>query len=326
MDTKGKLLALLEEKKGEFISGEAIAGKLSISRTAVWKAVKSLRADGYRIEAVQNRGYSLDINSDILSVQGIEKYLGKDCRNLKLNVYQCVTSTNALLRDLANSGAEEGYVIVSSEQTMGRGRLGRKFYSPSDTGVYMSILLRPRNISPEKATGITTMAAVAACEAIEKTSGISAGIKWVNDIYIEGKKVSGILSEAVLDLENGCLDYVVLGIGINVYPPEGGFPEDIKNIAGAVFSQHQRDGKNRLAAEFLNSFMDIYYNDTSDYSDRYRSRSLAIGREIKIISSADDNVKFAKAIDVDSECRLVVQYPDGRIDKLSSGEISIRFL
>ena len=323
MGTKEQVLALFEENRGVYFSGEEIAERLAVSRTAVWKAVNTLRGEGYEIDAVQNRGYCLAANTDILSVPGIEKYLGPACSDMELHILQTVGSTNALVREQAGAGAPEGYTILANEQTEGRGRVGRRFYSPANTGLYLSILLRPENCPPQQAVKLTTMAAVAACEAIESVSQEKAWIKWVNDIYIDGKKASGILTEGSFGLEDGFLDYAVVGIGINVYPPKGGFPEELESIAGTVFHEPQSDGKNRLAAAILNHFMDYYTGQgREDVADRYRARSMVIGREINVLSPAGQ--RRALALDVDEECCLVVRYEDGEVQSLSSGEISIR--
>lgn len=323
MATKEKLLALFEENKGIYISGEEIAEKLSISRTAVWKGVKSLRSDGYKIDAVQNKGYSLSVETDIISVQGIEKYLNPKCRDLSLTVFPTVESTNAAVIEKASAGAKEGLVILANSQTKGKGRVGRTFYSPTDTGIYLSILLRPVHYSAQQAVKFTTMAAVAACESIEAISEQKTMIKWVNDIYINGKKVGGILTEAAISLESGFLDYIVMGIGINVYTPPKGFPPELSNIAGAVFSEHQRDGKNRLAAEFLNRFMAYYFmRDKESHVEKYRKRGMVTGKQIDILSKEGNKKAYAK--DIDDECRLIVRYGDGTEEKLYSGEISIR--
>lgn len=323
MGTKENLLALFEENKGVYFSGEDIARKLSVSRTAVWKAVKSLRGEGYDIDAVQNKGYSLSVKTDVLSVQGIKKYLKPICSGIDMTVLQTVDSTNAAVREKAAEGAGEGCTVIANNQTNGKGRIGRSFFSPPETGIYMSLLLRPAHYSSKQAVKLTTMAAVAGCEAIETVSGEKAQIKWVNDIYIDGKKVSGILTEASLGLENGFLDYAVLGIGINVYPPKGGFPGELENIAGAVFSMPHDDGKNRLAAEFLNRFMTYYAKpENSGYADKYRSRSLVIGKEVQVIFPG--HFQKAVALDIDEACRLIVRYEDGKTESLSSGEISVR--
>ena len=321
--TKEKLLALFEENKGTYFSGEEIAERLSVSRTAVWKAVNSLRGEGYEIDAVQNKGYCLSVSTDILSAPGIRKYLKPACAFLEPEVLPVAESTNVLLKERAGAGAKEGYVILANSQTEGRGRLGRSFYSPADTGIYMSLLLRPRAYSPDQAVRLTTMAAVAACEAIEEVSGRRAQIKWVNDIFMDDKKVSGILTEAAFSLEDNGLDYIVVGIGINAYPPKEGFPADVAQVAGAVFQTRQNDGKNHLAAAFLNHFISYYAaGENMDYAEKYRARSLVIGKEIRVLSPAGE--KEAVALDVDEECRLVVRYEDGSREKLSSGEISVR--
>lgn len=322
MGTKEKLLSLLETRKGEYLSGEEIAQQLEVSRTAVWKAVKTLQSAGYEIVAVQNKGYCLSATSDILSEQGIRKFLDPQWSIIP-EVLPTATSTNALLREKANGGAPEGYAVLANAQTNGRGRLGRQFYSPADTGIYLSLLLRPVGYSPDQAIKVTTMAAVAASKAIEEISGKKAKIKWVNDIYMDGRKVCGILTEGAFGLEIGSLEYIVLGVGINAYEPQNGFPEDIVGIAGAVFEKAIDDGKNRLAAAFLNHFMECYQEENhSCYAQEYRNRSLVIGREVTVISGGMQ--RGATALDVDGDCRLIVRYKDGSIQALSSAEVSIR--
>lgn len=323
MGTKEQILALFEEQKGTYFSGEEIAERLSVSRTAVWKAVNSLRAEGYQIDAVPHKGYCLSVDTDILSAQGIGKYLNENCKGMEITVLPEASSTNTLLREKAEGGAPDGSVLLANRQTAGRGRMGRSFYSPSDTGVYLSLLLRPAGLSPAQAMRLTTIAAVAACEAIEAVADKKAAIKWVNDVYLEGKKVSGILTEASFGLENNSLEYVVLGIGFNAYPPEGGFPEELAEIAGSIFEKRQNDGKNHLAAAFLNRFM-AYYTaaETEEYVEKYRARSFVIGKEIRVLSR--EGGKRARALDVDHDCRLLVEYPDGTREALSSGEISVR--
>ena len=321
--TNEQLLDLLEQNRGPYISGEEAAQRLNISRAAVWKGIQGLRNEGYQVNAVQNRGYSLSEETDILSAQGIGRYLQPSCSSLKLEVFRETGSTNNLLREKAAAGAPEGTVVAAVSQTEGKGRLGRRFFSPADTGVYLSLLLRPDTWLPEQAVHITTMAAVAACEAIEALGERTARIKWVNDIFMDGRKVSGILTEASMGLESGRLDYVVLGIGFNAYAPEGGFPPEIGEIAGAVFPERQNDGKNRLAAEFLNRFM-VYYRAGAEgsYVEKYRKRSLVIGKEVLVLKQG--RKRKAKALDVDRDCHLLVEYEDGEREELSSGEISVR--
>lgn len=323
MTTKEKLLGLFEANKGIYFSGEEIARTLCVSRAAVWKAVKALRQEGYAIDAVTNKGYCLSEKTDILSPQGIRKYLKPAYQAMELTVLPAAGSTNALLREKANQGCPEGYTVLSNEQTEGRGRYGRTFYSPGDTGIYMSILLRPLRYSAQQAVRLTAVAAVAMCEAIEAVSGETAQIKWVNDIFVRGKKVCGILTEGSVGLESGALEYAVLGAGVNVYPPKEGFPQELEAIAGTVFDSPRDDMKNRLAGEFINRFMDCYSApDQTGYIEKYRSRSLVIGKSITVFSGSQPRSAYAYGID--GACRLLVRYDNGETDSLSYGEIGIR--
>lgn len=320
MTTKEKLLELFESSREVYLSGEEIAHKLSVSRSAVWKAVKTLQNEGYAIDAVTNKGYCLSNQTDIVSAQGIRKYLRAGIQDMEICVTDTVESTNASLRDKANLGKPEGYMILANEQTAGRGRASRSFFSPKDTGIYMSLLLRPTNCSAKQAVRMTTMAAVAVCEAIETVSDEKAEIKWVNDIFVRGKKVCGILTEGAFNLESGLLDYAVLGIGINVYQPKNGFPEELSSIAGAVFEEKQNDVKNKLISAFLDRFYE-YYSGTMNHVEAYRKRNFVIGEQVTLTSGSES--KNATVLGIDDECRLLVEYPDGTQDRHSSGEIHI---
>ena len=324
MTVQDHLRTLLESNKSVFLSGEEIARRLGVSRNAVWKAIKALQADGYPIQAVPNRGYCLAASSDVLSESGIRQYLTGEARELNLLVYDAVDSTNLVLRKLAGEGAPEGTVVIAAEQTGGRGRKGRSFYSPLGTGVYVSLLLKPK-IAPDEATLITTTAAVAVCQAVESLCPDGAEIKWVNDVFLRGKKICGILTEGSFDMESGQFEYAVLGTGINVYEPAGGFPAEIRDVAGNVLTSPAPDGKNRMIAEYLNHFMPLYRNlGGADTNAEYRARSFVLGRKVNVISGT--GTIPARALDVDERCRLIVEYEDGRRDALSSGEISVKVL
>ena len=317
-----RLLPLLNGE--DYISGEKAAEILGVSRSAVWKAVESLRQDGYGIEAVTNRGYRLKPDSDVLTSGEIEKNLVGLRGKLNIEVKNTVTSTNAVLKEFAAKGAREGTVLAASEQTAGRGRFARSFFSPSDSGVYMSILLRP-SLSCEKAVHITTAAAVAVAEAAEELTGRKTGIKWVNDVLIENRKISGILTEAAINIESGTLDYAILGIGLNAYVPDGGFPDEISGIAGAIFDERKSGQRARLAARVLEKFFGFYESIGSpDCLEAYRKRCVVPGRKITVIAA--DGSKPATAVGIDDNYRLHVIYPDQSQEFLSSGEISIKLL
>ena len=323
MSTKEKLLELLEENREEYLSGEELAGTLAVSRAAVWKAVKSLQQEGYPIDAVTNRGYRLSRGGDRLSAPGIRKYLKGACRELPITVVEETQSTNTALRALAEAGAPEGTVYIAQSQTGGRGRMGRSFYSPAGTGLYLSLLLRPTTWEPARAAQLTAAAAAAMCEAIRQVTGKEPGIKWVNDLLLDGKKVCGILTEASFSMESGVLEYAVLGLGVNVYRPEGGFPGELGEIAGAVLESPGEDVRSRLAGEFLNRFLAGYaHPEDRSFLEIYRRRSVAVGREVTVLSGGTERRAFAYG--VDDACRLLVRCDDGSEQALSYGEIRVK--
>lgn len=321
MRVKEQVLKELEEHKGMYISGGDLSKTLDVSRNAIWKSIKSLEKDGYLIHAVPNRGYCLDSQNDILSPSGIRKYLKYD---LAVEVYECVTSTNTVLKEKAASGAAHGTVIVAKEQSLGKGRTGKSFFSPKGTGIYFSVLVRP-DIPAEEALFLTTSAAVATANAIEAVSDKKAQIKWVNDVYIAEKKVCGILTEAAFNTETGMLDYAVVGIGINVCPPHEGFPLEIDRIATSVFDRPEdaADKKSILIATVLNYFFDCYNDfEHKHYVREYIERSMIIGKEISMISGS--KTTDAVALEIDERCRLKVRLSDGTEQWLHSGEVSIK--
>lgn len=322
MSVKDEVLKELENNKGDYISGGQLADNLGVSRNSVWKAIKALEKSGYEINAIPNKGYCLAEKNDILSSYSIKQHLKNP--HLDISVFSSVTSTNTILKEMAEQGAKEGTVIIAEEQTAGRGRTGKQFYSPKGTGIYISILLRP-DIPAEESLFLTTSAAVATARAIKDVSDKRALIKWVNDIYLEDKKTCGILTEGAFNVETGKLDYAIVGIGINVCIPDGGFPDNIKDIATAIFDK-QTDSINKrsiLIANLLDYFME-YYKDfkSKSYVKEYIERSMIIGKTITVIEGSKTSV--AKAIDIDKNCRLKVQFEDGTTKWLSSGEVSTK--
>ena len=322
MTAKEKILFLFETNRGIYLSGEKIAEELNISRAAVWKAVNKLKEEGYPIHAIPNKGYCLSVETDILSSQGIRKYLKSETANLDIEVLPTVDSTNRIVWTKANEGTQDGYVLVANEQITGRGRTGRDFFSPKGTGIYLSILLRPQGYGTSEALQITTLAAVAMCEAIREVSGKHPGIKWVNDIFLDGKKVCGILTEASFGMESGLLEYAVLGVGVNVYRPVMGFPKELKDKAGFLFEKSIKDLKNQLTASFLHHFMVAYHSKNKEkYIQKYREYSILIDKEIYVFQG--DEKRKARVCDINEACQLVVMYEDGSVEALSYGEVSI---
>ena len=319
MKLKDVILKILEENKGRYVSGEEIAEKLSVSRNSVWKAINRLKSEGHIIYAVTNKGYYLAEKNKVFTANSVYELLNADlCERLNVNIVPTVGSTNTELKILAEKDGAEGEVLIALEQTAGRGRLGKSFFSPKDTGLYMSILLRP-NCSANDSLYITACAAVSAAEAIEKTTGVEAGIKWVNDIYVNRKKVCGILTEASLDFVSCFPNYVVLGIGINLTTAK--FPEEIVPLAGSV-SCEDIDLRGPVAAEFLNSFFSYYANLKSlDFLPEYRKRSILTGQ--KIMFSRGNETFEGKVLEIDDRVRLVTELDNGEIVALSSGEVTL---
>jgi len=314
---------------GEEISGERLAAELGVSRTAVWKAISQLRADGYDITAVTNRGYTLS-GGDVFDAPSLSHALAEfmcaeDIARLTLDVRGEVTSTNTLLKAIASEGAPEGYILAATAQSAGRGRLGRKFYT-SGMGIYVSILLRP-SITAKSALSMTAAAAVAVTDAIYEVCGVKCGIKWVNDVFLAGRKICGILTEASLDMETGGLRDAIVGIGINLTKPDGGYPPELENVAGAIYESRDvmpSGIRARLCAAVAAHFMK-YYKTLSDMSfmNAYRERSIIIGKHVAAVtpSSRED----VEVLAITDDASLLVRRSDGTEKLLSSGEVSIRF-
>ncbi|MDR1884812.1 MAG: biotin--[acetyl-CoA-carboxylase] ligase [Synergistaceae bacterium] len=319
--TRDRLLALLEGCRGEIRSGEEIAGILGVSRASVWKAVRSLRGDGYPICASTNRGYSLSGESNILSVQGLAPYLSDGVCADGIRVYRTVESTNRTANEMAMKGCAHGTIVIADGQSAGRGRFGRDFYSPPGTGLYMSFVLRDVPLGLEDSTRVTAFAAVMVCRAIQRVCGVYARIKWVNDILLDGLKICGILTEAVTDFESRSVDWITVGIGINVSTSH--FPGELRDTAGSILpGQPVGAVRNRLAAEIVNMFLSpgASFGDGGVYAE-YKERMALLGRRVTV--RLPGGSCEALAVDIDDRCRLVVELSSGERIALSSGEISL---
>lgn len=319
MGTKQQLLRLLEDNRERYVSGAAMAQAIGVSRNAVWKAVEALRAEGYAIDAVTNKGYALSQENDLLSPQSIERFLPLG-HPFSIVVRKRVDSTNSEARRRAVEGAPEGTVIVAEEQTAGKGRPGKTFFSPATTGLYLSIVLRPA-LAADRGQFLTCAAAVAGAQAIEQVTGKEALIKWVNDIYCDERKVAGILTEGMVDMESGRFEHAVLGIGVNVKPPAEGFPPDISEVAGSVLDDRTGAVRCELAAAILARFWRLYRHvaDASFY-DEYRRRCFLLGQPL-VVRQGSSRVR-ARAVDLTHDFKLVVELPDKTRRELPYGEVT----
>lgn len=322
MSLSNGIVKILDSRRGERVSGEELGRALGVSRAAIWKSVRALRASGVPIDAVTSGGYSLSPDADILTEEKLRAGLRGAASPLRISLHESLPSTNSLAREIAESGESGDCVFVALEQTQGRGREDRRFHSPSGGGIYMSLLLHPR-LTPADTLCLTTAAATAVAVAIERTVGASAGIKWVNDVFVDRRKVCGILTEASLSIESGSVRYAVVGIGINATPPKGGFPPELDGIAGAVSAGGEPDLRARLASEVINLFMEYYAAlPERSFFDEYRRRLFFLGERVTV--SRGDELYGATALEIDRDFRLILRRDSGETESLSSGEIRIR--
>lgn len=312
MGTKEDVLKILINSADSFISGEALAKQLSLSRAAVWKAIKGLQKQGYTIDAVTNRGYRLNEQNDIITEKSLKKFLDFDADVL---YYPVIDSTNNEAKRLVNDGSGKPMLLVAEEQTNGRGRQGKSFYSPPLTGIYMTLVTHPMSRLANAVTA-TTAASVAVCRAVEELTQLKPKIKWVNDVYLDGKKICGILTEAITDFETQTVSSVIIGIGMNIKTID--FPSEVENAA----SLNVNISRVKLIACIANHLNRILCCDYSEFITYYRSHSMIIGEQIHFIKNA--KVTPATAMDIDDTGGLVVRLENGEITTLRSGEISIR--
>ena len=319
MSTKNEVLAALMREEAP-ISGERMARRLGVSRNSVWKAIAQLRDEGYAIDAATNRGYRLVRAPERLTEPAIAQWLRTRVFARGMEIHEQLDSTNTRAKALAAAGAPHGFLVATESQSGGRGRFGRTFYSPEHAGVYVTYVIRP-NMSAERATMITSMAAVAVARAIEALAPVDVEIKWVNDLYIGPRKVCGILCEASMDFESGCLEYAVLGIGVNVASMD--FPSELAEIATSIENAcGVKVSRSRLVAEISNQLEALYPQpETGGFMEESRRRSNVIGREVLVLRG-DERIP-AKALAIDDLGRLVVE-SDAGILRLASGEISLK--
>ena len=250
----------------------------------------------------------------------LEQYLNQ---KLNITIFDELDSTNNYLKKSGSNGEKENRLVIALSQTGGRGRMGRTFYSPNGTGIYFSLLLHPE-FSIKKSLFLTVMAAVSVAETVMKYNENDVRIKWVNDILIDGKKVCGILTEGSINADKK-LDYAIVGIGINVIAPENGFPDDIKDIATAIFPGNTEEYiKEKIVADVVNSFFTMFNGEDKDYIKRYKEYSYLTGKEINIISG--DTVRPATVLGITDDCHLLVKNENDETEEISSGDVSVRLI
>ena len=311
--TKQALLQALSAAEGSYISGQQLAQRLGVSRAAVHKAAAALSAQGYTLEAVSRRGYRL-VGGDPFCVEAAGDYPAP------IHLYDRLESSNQTAKRLALSGAPHGTLVLTNQQSAGRGRMGRKFESPAGQGIYLSLLLRA-DIPAADAQTVTVSAAVAVYRAVKALCGLELSIKWVNDLYYHGKKVCGILTEAGADLESGRLEWLVVGIGLNFTTPPEAFPAELRRLAGSLFPGGPAPvSRVALAAAIARELLTLC--PAFDCLEEYRARCFVPGHWVTVCTGRETYA--ALALSIDDAGRLVVRRENGREEALQHGEVSIR--
>lgn len=319
------VLKLLQEQEGQFVSGERISETLGITRAAIWKTIGALRKEGYEIESKTRLGYRLVASPDRLTADNVGARISTKTVGRSITYFDRIDSTNNYAKQAALNGGEDGLVVIANQQLGGRGRNGRSFQSPPDKGLYLTALLKPE-ASPMDVLPITALAAVAVCNAVERTCGVRPGIKWTNDLVLNGKKLAGILTEMGIEGESGRLQYVVIGIGTNVNHIREDFSGEVAQMATSLRMELERSvSRTALAAALIEELDRIYAalgGDLSAYLAAYRRDCVTLGKQVRILGSGAE--RLAEAVDIDDAFGLVVRREDGALETIRSGEVSVR--
>lgn len=321
---KTEILVLLRES-GDYISGQELCSRFGVSRTAVWKVMKQLKEEGYIIESVQNKGYRLAENPDVLSISELKSRIHNDWAGRTIYYYEETGSTNIDAKRLAEEGAPHGTVVAADKQNAGRGRRGRSWESPAGRDIYFTILLRP-DFMPDRAAALTLVMAVSAAQAVEEYCGLQTGIKWPNDVVVNGRKICGILTE--MNVETDYIQYVVTGVGINVNLEE--MPE---KIAAAATSLLIEGGKKINRAELLQTVLkhfeenyDLYrkYTNMKALLEIYNRFLVNMDKQVRVLDPRGEWEGTARGINHSGE--LLVETENGEIKEVYAGEVSVRGL
>jgi len=320
---RSNILDILRQANGAYVSGEDIARTMNVSRTAVWKHIRELKQAGYAIDSHSRSGYCLMETPDLLLPNEIQngrktKVLGKD-----IQYYKEVISTNNQAKLAAQQDAAEGTIIVSEAQTSGRGRLARGWYSPAEKGIWFSVILRPHFL-PQEAPKCTLMAAVALAKAIEKITELQVGIKWPNDILYNKQKLVGILTE--MNAEMDCINYIIIGMGINVNIQKNEFPLELQQIATSLaILKGEKISRVKLLNEILFQIETLYNVAQAEgfvkILEEWKKYSVTLGKTVDVIGINDTFVGVA--MDIDADGALLVKTETG-IKRVLAGDVSIR--
>lgn len=319
---KDEILMMLRERN-TYMSGQELCEKFGVSRTAVWKVMTQLKKEGYEIESVQNKGYRLIRQEDVLSEAEIKSRLQTKWAGQQVVFYDITGSTNNDCKLMAENDAKEGLLVVADAQTGGKGRRGRRWENPKGTNVAMSLLLRP-SFAPDTAPGVTLVMALAVSEAFRRIAKTDTAIKWPNDLVIGGKKVCGILTE--MSVEMDAINYVVIGVGLNVNGEN--FSEELKNKATSLKLETGKViSRASLVAETMKYFEEYYasyceHGNLSGLIELYNSRLVSLNREVLVLDPKGEFGGISRGINETGE--LMVEKEDGTVVAVYAGEVSVR--
>lgn len=321
------ILKLLQENEGQFVSGERISEEMGITRAAIWKSIDALRKEGYEIESKTKLGYRLLASPDKATAENVGARISTKIVGRSIVYFESIDSTNNYAKQAALQGGEDGLVVIANEQTGGRGRSGRSFQSPPDKGLYLTALLRPK-AAPAEVLSVTALAAVAVCNAVERTCGVRPGIKWTNDLILNGKKLTGILTEMGVEGESGALQYVVIGIGVNANHERSDFSDEVAEMATSLRMELGHPVSRAALAAALIEELDALYaclgGDLSGYLEQYRADCVTLGKQVRILGSGAE--RTGEAVGIDDSFGLIVRREDGTLETIRSGEVSVRGL
>lgn len=322
--TKDQLLLYLKENQGSWVSGELISNNLSVSRAAIWKHIRNLKEERYVIESASKKGYLLSESSDPITADEIRQGLCTKVFGKKNIIFLNETdSTNTRAKELAAQGAPEGTLVIAEKQTEGRGRRGRSWFSPPGGGIYFSLILRPV-ISPGETPKITLMTAVVLAETLISLMKLKLRIKWPNDILVNGKKLAGILTE--ISTEMDAVNYIIVGLGLNVNTQFEQFPQDIKGNATSILIENGKQfPRVKLIQHYLKLY-EIYYdmfknNDFEPIMKRWRELADIIGKQIRV--DVIGKTHIGKVVDVDNDGVLILKDDQGRLQRIFSGDVTL---
>lgn len=323
-DSRNAILDVLRANEGSYVSGEDISRMLDVSRTAVWKHIQGLRREGYLVDSNPRQGYKLMAVPDLLLPNEILHGLRTSRLGRTIYHFMTIGSTNQEAKRLATDGAAEGTIVIAEHQTSGRGRLSRPWFSPASGGIWFSLILRPE-VQPAHAAKFTFLGAVAVANAIRAVTGLAVEIKWPNDIHFQGRKLAGILTEMSAELD--AINFMVMGIGINVNIEEIVFPADIREIATSLQRETtQKISRHVLLCNILQQFEALYDRIKAEGFDSvfaaWRTMNCTLGYEVSVSSANQQFIGIAK--DIDDEGALIIEKQDGGLERVIAGDVSVR--